>query len=78
LLQFIGEQLGLGVVVGIAIGLIGGWLLRFDDRRGWMAESFQQIAVVTSLPSVLYRMLLRPNSCLLRRWGLCRKAARAG
>jgi sodium/hydrogen antiporter len=47
LLQFIGEQLGLGVVVGIAIGLIGGWLLRIGDRRGWMAESFQQIAVVT-------------------------------
>jgi sodium/hydrogen antiporter len=47
LLQFIGEQLGLGVVVGIAIGLIGGWLLRIADRRGWMAESFQQIAVVT-------------------------------
>jgi len=47
LLQFIGEQLGLGVVVGIAIGLIGGWLLRIADRRGCMAESFQQIAVVT-------------------------------
>src|SRR5450631_950855 len=47
LLQFIGEQLGLGVVVGLAVGLIGGWLLRTVARRGWMAESFQQIAVVT-------------------------------
>jgi len=47
LLQFIGEQLGLGAVVGIAIGLIGGWLLRAASRRGWMAASFQQIAVVT-------------------------------
>jgi sodium/hydrogen antiporter len=47
LLQFIGEQLGLGVVVGIAIGLIGGWLLGIADRRGWMAESFQRIAIVT-------------------------------
>jgi sodium/hydrogen antiporter len=47
LLQFIGEQLGLGVIVGIAVGLIGGWLLRTARRRGWMAESFQQIAVVT-------------------------------
>src|ERR1039458_5820531 len=28
LLQFMGEQLGLGVIVGIAVGLIGGWLLR--------------------------------------------------
>jgi len=51
LLQFIGEQLGLGVIVGLAIGLIGGWLLRTADRRGWVAESFQQIGVVT-LPLV--------------------------
>ncbi len=47
LLQYMGEQLGLGVVVGIAVGLIGGWLLRTAVRRGWLAESFQQIAVVT-------------------------------
>jgi len=46
LLQFIGDQLGLGVIVGIAVGLIGGWLLRTARRRGWMAESFQQIGVV--------------------------------
>ena len=47
LLQFMGEQLGLGVIVGIAVGLIGGWLLRTATRKGWLAESFQQIAVVT-------------------------------
>lgn len=47
LLQYMGEQLGLGVVVGMAVGLIGGWLLRAAVRRGWLAESFQQIAVVT-------------------------------
>ena len=47
LLQFIVEQLGLGVIVGVAVGLIGGWLLRTAARRGWLAESFQQIAVVT-------------------------------
>ncbi len=46
LLQFMGEQLGLGVLVGVAIGLVGGWLLRIANRRGWVAESFQQIAVV--------------------------------
>ena|SRR5208283_3348094 len=37
----------LGVIVGIAVGLLGGWLLRTATRRGWLAESFQQIAVVT-------------------------------
>ena len=47
LLQFIGEQLGLGVVVGLGVGLLGGWLLRVARRRGWIAESFQQIGVVT-------------------------------
>jgi len=47
LAQFIGEQLGLGALVGVAIGLIGGWLLRAANRRGWIAESFRQIAVVT-------------------------------
>jgi sodium/hydrogen antiporter len=46
LFQFMGEQLGLGVVVGAAVGLIGGWLLRVASRRGWIAESYQQIAVV--------------------------------
>jgi NhaP-type Na+/H+ or K+/H+ antiporter len=47
LLQFMGEQLGLGIVVGAAVGLIGGWLLSIANRRGYIAESFRQIAVVT-------------------------------
>ena len=46
LLQFDGEQLGLGVVVGAAVGLIGGWLLRVASRRDWIADSFRQTAVV--------------------------------
>jgi len=47
LLQFMGEQLGLGIVVGAAVGLIGGWLLSLATRRGYIAESFRQIAIVT-------------------------------
>ena len=46
LTQFIVEQLGYGVLVGGGIGLFGGWLLGLSGRRGWIAESFQQIAVV--------------------------------
>lgn len=46
LLQFAGEQLGVGIVVGIAVGLLGGWLLRIAHSRGCIAESFRQIAVV--------------------------------
>ncbi len=45
--RFILEQLGTGALVGVAIGLAGGWLLDLARRKDWMAESFQQIAVVT-------------------------------
>jgi NhaP-type Na+/H+ or K+/H+ antiporter len=47
LMQFIVEQLGYGLVVGGGIGLVGGWLLGLAERRGWIAESFQQIGIVT-------------------------------
>lgn len=45
-MQFIGEQLGLGIVVGAAIGLTGGVVLEIARRTGWMEDSFLQIAVV--------------------------------
>jgi sodium/hydrogen antiporter len=45
-LRFIGEQLGLGIVVGLGIGLLGGRLLEIARRAGWMAESYLQITVV--------------------------------
>lgn len=44
--RFLGEQLGLGLLVGAGIGLIGGWLIETVRRNGWMAESFLQLAVV--------------------------------
>ncbi|MGB8770521.1 MAG: cation:proton antiporter [Candidatus Korobacteraceae bacterium] len=46
LMQFIVEQLGFGVLVGAAIGLVGGWLLDLARRKEWMSKSFQQIGVV--------------------------------
>ena len=51
LTQFIVEQLGFGVAVGLAIGLLGGWLLSMARRKGWMADSFLQIGVV-ALPLI--------------------------
>ena len=45
-LQFIVEQLGIGAIIGVGIGLIGGWLLSLASRRRWMTTSFQQIGVV--------------------------------
>jgi NhaP-type Na+/H+ or K+/H+ antiporter len=47
LLTYIVEQLGMGALVGIAIGLAGGWLLNLAQCRGWMAESVQQLGLVT-------------------------------
>jgi NhaP-type Na+/H+ or K+/H+ antiporter len=47
LMQFMVEQLGFGTVVGLTIGLAGGWLLSLARRKEWIAESFQQIGLVT-------------------------------
>jgi NhaP-type Na+/H+ or K+/H+ antiporter len=44
---FLVEQLGYGLLVGGVVGLGGGWLLGGARRRGWMAESFEQLGVVT-------------------------------
>lgn len=51
LLRFVGEQLGLGTLVGLGIGLAGGWLLGLAARRQWMAQGWQQLGVVT-LPAL--------------------------
>jgi NhaP-type Na+/H+ or K+/H+ antiporter len=47
LLRFLFEQLGMGAVVGLAVGLAGGMLLGLAQRHGWMAESVQQLGLVT-------------------------------
>jgi sodium/hydrogen antiporter len=46
LTQFIVEQLGFGALVGLTIGLAGGWLLGLARRKEWIAKSFEQIGVV--------------------------------
>jgi NhaP-type Na+/H+ or K+/H+ antiporter len=47
LLTYIVEQLGMGALVGCAIGLGGGWLLGQARRQEWMAASVQQLGLVT-------------------------------
>jgi NhaP-type Na+/H+ or K+/H+ antiporter len=49
LLHFVYEQLGMGALVGLAIGLLGGVLLGLAQRRQWMEGSLQQLGLV-SLP----------------------------
>jgi NhaP-type Na+/H+ or K+/H+ antiporter len=46
LLGFFWEQLGLGALVGVTVGLAGGALLGLAQRRGWMADSAQQLGLV--------------------------------
>jgi sodium/hydrogen antiporter len=46
LTQFVLEQLGYGGLVGVGIGLAGGWLLGVAHHRKWMAHSWQQLGVV--------------------------------
>jgi len=46
LAQFIVEQLGYGTLVGLGIGLSGGWCLELARRKGWMAASLRQLALV--------------------------------
>ncbi len=47
LLNYIYEQLGLGALAGLLVGLTGGWLLGLARRREWMAGSVQQLGLVT-------------------------------
>ena len=47
LVHFVVEQLGFGVLVGLVIGLPGGWLLDAAYRAKWMTGPFRQIGVVT-------------------------------
>jgi sodium/hydrogen antiporter len=47
LTHFVVEQLGYGTLIGVGIGLAGGWLLGLSQRRNWSASSWQQLGVVT-------------------------------
>jgi NhaP-type Na+/H+ or K+/H+ antiporter len=44
--SFLIEQLGFGVLIGLGIGLLGGWLLGWAHKNGWMAESLEQLGLV--------------------------------
>ena len=43
-IRFTLEQVGLGTLVGISVGLVGGWLVILASRKEWMTGSFQRIA----------------------------------
>ena len=45
-IRFALEQVGLGVLVGVGIGLAGGWLVSRASGRAWMTDSFQRLALL--------------------------------
>ena len=45
LMRLILAELGLGVLVGLGIGLLGGWLLARARRTQWMLPSFERLAL---------------------------------
>ena len=46
LTRFLVEQLGYGTLIGLGVGLAGGWLLERARRKEWMAEGLTQLGVV--------------------------------
>jgi NhaP-type Na+/H+ or K+/H+ antiporter len=46
LTRFLAEQIGYGTLVGLGVGLAGGWLLGLARRKEWMAEPLAQLGVV--------------------------------
>jgi sodium/hydrogen antiporter len=45
-IRFALEQVGLGVLVGVGVGLVGGWLVSRASRSGWMTDSFRRLALL--------------------------------
>jgi NhaP-type Na+/H+ or K+/H+ antiporter len=45
-IRFVLEQVGLGILVGVGVGLMGGWLVSRASERGWMTGSFQRLALL--------------------------------
>ncbi len=43
---FAGQQIGLGTLTGVVVGLAGGTALEVADRRGWVNAPFRQLTVV--------------------------------
>jgi NhaP-type Na+/H+ or K+/H+ antiporter len=45
-IRFALEQIGFGALVGVGVGLAGGWLVSRASGRGWMTDSSQRIALL--------------------------------
>ena len=41
------QQIGFGLLVGVAVGYLGSWLVRRADRAGWITAGAQQLALLS-------------------------------
>jgi NhaP-type Na+/H+ or K+/H+ antiporter len=72
-------ELATGVVVGVAVGALGGGLLRWSRRRGWTAEGFVGIAVLSlSLGAYAGALVVHGNGFVAAFCGGLAFAATAG
>jgi sodium/hydrogen antiporter len=44
--RYVVEQLGYGALIGLGVGVVGGWLLGRAQRLGWMDAPFGQLGLV--------------------------------
>ncbi len=40
------EQIGIGIVVGLLVGILGGWLIKAAKRRGWISSTFDRLTFI--------------------------------
>ncbi len=40
------EQIGFGVFIGVAAGLIGGWMVLQAKKKGWITKTYQRLALL--------------------------------
>jgi NhaP-type Na+/H+ or K+/H+ antiporter len=45
-IRFAVEQVGFGILVGLGVGLVGGWLVSWASKREWMTGSFRRLALL--------------------------------
>jgi NhaP-type Na+/H+ or K+/H+ antiporter len=41
------EQIGFGVLIGLIVGLIGGWLVLQAKKKGWITKTYQRLALLS-------------------------------
>ena len=45
-LKLVSQEIGIGIGVGVGMTLLGMWLLKICDEKGWVSETWRQLPVV--------------------------------